>query len=440
RRLQPVDDVAQNGIAGHRHQAFGLRVGVGAQARANAGNRNNGFHTAKGRAGDGAAGRKWSSYTTVTGRVRILPRSGHQPLTSGSGCGDTLLISHRWTSKLTASTQKPQNLMKRLLLYFAALVTLLSQSSCGYNGMVQRDQAVKGQWANVQSAYQRRADLIPNLVNTVKGAANFEKSTLEGVVEARAKATSVQLNADQLTPENIQKFQAAQSQLSAGLGRLLAVSENYPELKANANFQELQAQIEGTENRINVERNKFNTATNDYNGFEAALVAAIQQAELRTSGEVRLHIEEKCPTPEPLDRAAQVFAELKMHQTKLRNGVLFYLAWQSRQFAVVGDAGINSTVPDDFWESVKETVVGHFRQEQYALGLERGIRLVGEQLRQFFPYDAATDPARAVVVAEPRAGSAGPGGARAPFPTPPRQRPSAGDAAAGGSRARAKAG
>ena len=157
--------------------------------------------------------------------------------------------------------------MKRFLLYFAGLVILLSQSSCGYNGMVSRDQTVKAQWANVQSAYQRRADLIPNLVNTVKGAANFEKGTLEAVVQARANATGINLSADQLTPENIQKFQAAQSQLSSGLGRLLAVSENYPELKANANFQELQAQIEGTENRINVERNKFNTVTNDYNGF-----------------------------------------------------------------------------------------------------------------------------------------------------------------------------
>lgn len=157
--------------------------------------------------------------------------------------------------------------MKRLFLYLFGLMVLLTQSSCGYNGMVSRDEAVKAQWGNVQNAYQRRADLIPNLVNTVKGAANFEQSTLTGVIEARAKATSVQLNADQLTPENIQKFQAAQSQLSAGLGRLLAVSENYPELKANANFQELQAQIEGTENRINVERNKFNNMTNDYNGF-----------------------------------------------------------------------------------------------------------------------------------------------------------------------------
>jgi LemA protein len=157
--------------------------------------------------------------------------------------------------------------MKRLLLYLFGVMVLLTQSSCGYNGMVQRDEAVKAQWGNVQNAYQRRADLIPNLVNTVKGAANFEQTTLTNVIEARAKATSVQLSADQLTPENIQRFQAAQSQLSSGLGRLLAVSENYPELRANANFQELQAQIEGTENRINVERNKFNTATNDYNGF-----------------------------------------------------------------------------------------------------------------------------------------------------------------------------
>ena len=157
--------------------------------------------------------------------------------------------------------------MKRLLLYCVALLTLLSQSSCGYNGMVQRDQTVKAQWGAVQSAYQRRADLIPNLVSTVKGAANFEKSTLEGVIEARAKATSVNISADQLTPENIQKFQAAQSQLSSGLGRLLAVSENYPQLKANENFQELQAQLEGTENRINVARDNFNNSVNDYNTF-----------------------------------------------------------------------------------------------------------------------------------------------------------------------------
>ena len=124
---------------------------------------------------------------------------------------------------------------------------------------------------------------------------------------------------------------------------------------------------------------------------EATLVAAIKQAELRTSGEIRLHIEDRCATPEPLDRAAQVFAELKMHLTKLRNGVLFYLAWQTRQFAVIGDAAINEAVPDEFWEAVKETVLDDFRQEKYVPGLEHGIRLVGEQLRQFFPYDAATD-------------------------------------------------
>jgi len=157
--------------------------------------------------------------------------------------------------------------MKRLLFYLLGFVVLLSQSSCGYNSMVTKDQAVKSQWADVQNSYQRRADLIPNLVNTVKGAANFEKSTLTDVINARAKATSVQISPDNLTPEKIKQFQEAQSQVSAGLGRLLAVSENYPDLKANANFQELQAQIEGTENRINVERQKFNNVTNDYNTY-----------------------------------------------------------------------------------------------------------------------------------------------------------------------------
>ena len=157
--------------------------------------------------------------------------------------------------------------MKRFLLYFAGLALLLTQSSCGYNGMVQRDQAVKAQAGNVASSYQRRNDLIPNLVSTVKGAAKNEQSILTGVMEARAKATSVQLNANDLTPENIKKYQDAQNQVSAGLGRLLAVSEAYPDIKSNSNFQELQAQIEGTENRINVERNKFNAVTNDYNTF-----------------------------------------------------------------------------------------------------------------------------------------------------------------------------
>lgn len=124
---------------------------------------------------------------------------------------------------------------------------------------------------------------------------------------------------------------------------------------------------------------------------EAALVAAIRQAELRTSGEIRVHLEDTCPTPEPLDRAAQVFAELGMHRTAQRNGVLFYLAWQSRQFAIIGDTGINSAVPDDFWETAKENVLQHFRQDKYVRGLEEGVRLVGEQLNRYFPYNAKTD-------------------------------------------------
>ena len=124
---------------------------------------------------------------------------------------------------------------------------------------------------------------------------------------------------------------------------------------------------------------------------DAALVAAIGEAERQTSGEIRVHLEDTCPTPEPLDRAAQVFTELNMHKTDARNGVLFYLAWQSRQFAVVGDSAINAAVPDDFWETTKEEVLRHFRNEKYVTGLERGVRMVGEQLKRYFPYDAATD-------------------------------------------------
>ena len=124
---------------------------------------------------------------------------------------------------------------------------------------------------------------------------------------------------------------------------------------------------------------------------DAALVAAIRQAEITTSGEIRVHLEDTCPTPEPLDRAAQVFGELNMHKTAARNGVLFYLAWKSRQFAVIGDAAINSVVPDDFWETTKEAVLEQFRRENYVLGLERGIKMVGEQLQRYFPYHASSD-------------------------------------------------
>jgi len=134
-----------------------------------------------------------------------------------------------------------------------------------YNTMVELQTPVDGQWANVQSAYQRRADLIPNLVNTVKGYAEFEKSTLTDVISARAKATSVNIDASKLNAESMKQFQAAQDGLSSSLSRLLVSVEKYPELKANQNFLELQAQLEGTENRINVERNKFNDLVKEYN-------------------------------------------------------------------------------------------------------------------------------------------------------------------------------
>ncbi len=158
--------------------------------------------------------------------------------------------------------------MKRKnLLGIVAIIATLFLSSCGYNSMVEMQEAATGQWANVENAYQRRADLIPNLVNTVKGAANFEQETLTKVIEARASATSMKIDPANLTPENIQKFEAAQGQLSSALSRLLVSVERYPELKANQNFLELQAQLEGTENRITVERKKFNDAVQAYNAY-----------------------------------------------------------------------------------------------------------------------------------------------------------------------------
>ena len=157
--------------------------------------------------------------------------------------------------------------MKRLLLYTFGLITLLSQSSCGYNQMVTLDEQVANRWANVQNAYQRRADLVPNLVNTVRGAADFERGTLTDVIEARSRATSVQLSPENLTPENIQRFQQAQGELSGALSRLLVTVEQYPQLRANENFRDLQAQLEGTENRISVERRNYNEAVQQYNSY-----------------------------------------------------------------------------------------------------------------------------------------------------------------------------
>lgn len=167
--------------------------------------------------------------------------------------------------------------MKKLFSVILVIVAAMSLSSCSYNSMVKLDENVKSKWGAVQSQYQRRADLIPNLVNTVKGAANFEKGTLTAVTEARAKATSIQVDPTKLTPESIKAYQAAQGELSAALGRLLSVTENYPDLKANENFKDLQVQLEGTENRINVARLDFNQAVQDYNSkiraFPANLTA-----------------------------------------------------------------------------------------------------------------------------------------------------------------------
>ena len=157
--------------------------------------------------------------------------------------------------------------MKRIVLGIIAILALLfAFGGCnGYNKMVTLDQDVQKQWGQVQTAYQRRADLIPNLVNTVKGYANFEKETLTQVIEARSKATSVNIDANNLNPENFQKFQEAQQGVTSALSKLLVTVEKYPELKANQNFLELQAQLEGTENRISVECNKFNEVTGTYN-------------------------------------------------------------------------------------------------------------------------------------------------------------------------------
>ncbi|MFY0696424.1 MAG: LemA family protein [Balneola sp.] len=148
------------------------------------------------------------------------------------------------------------------------------------NGLVEKEEAVEGAWAQVENQYQRRADLIPNLVNTVKGAANFEQETLTSVIEARSKATSVNINASDLSdPAKFQQFQQAQGELSGALSRLLVSVERYPELKANSNFRDLQSQLEGTENRISTERKRFNDTAQSYNSsirkFPTSIFASI---------------------------------------------------------------------------------------------------------------------------------------------------------------------
>ncbi|KOH45733.1 LemA family protein [Sunxiuqinia dokdonensis] len=155
-----------------------------------------------------------------------------------------------------------------ILAVIAVVIFIMYSSVKGtYNTMVSRDEAVDASWAQVENVYQRRADLIPNLVNTVKGYASHEQETLEGVIEARSKATSVNVNPENLNEESLQQFQQAQAGLSSALSRLMVVVERYPDLKANQSFLDLQAQLEGTENRITVERRKFNESAQSFNTY-----------------------------------------------------------------------------------------------------------------------------------------------------------------------------
>lgn len=166
-----------------------------------------------------------------------------------------------------------------LISVIAVVIISFFWGISGYNSLVTLREDVNSQWANVESQYQRRSDLIPNLVQTVKGYTTHESSTLEGVVAARAKATQVTIDPKNLTPEKLQEYQAAQGQVSSALGKLLMITENYPNLKANQNFLELQAQLEGTENRISVERNRFNDVAKSYDitiqRFPKSIIASL---------------------------------------------------------------------------------------------------------------------------------------------------------------------
>jgi len=149
----------------------------------------------------------------------------------------------------------------------AAMVAVAALAGCGVQSIPKADNAVSASWAEVENQYQRRADLVPNLVATVKGYASHERETLEAVIAARARATQVTLTADQLTPQNLEKFEAAQGALRSALGRLLAVAESYPQLKANENFRDLQAQLEGTENRIGIARRRYIESVQEFNNL-----------------------------------------------------------------------------------------------------------------------------------------------------------------------------
>lgn len=169
--------------------------------------------------------------------------------------------------------------MKKIINFFVIAIGTLMLSSCSYNNIISLDEAAKKAWADVETQYQRRSDLIGNLVETVKGEAKFEKETLTAVIEARANATSIQLKADDITPENMAKFQAAQAQLTGALSRLMAVSEQYPQLRATQAFQDLMAQLDRTEGMISIARKDYNEAVQNYNikirSFPANVTAGV---------------------------------------------------------------------------------------------------------------------------------------------------------------------
>ena len=199
----------------------------------------------------------------IVGQGDIVGRSGYFSLNlSANSVMRGRLDARRTLKSLVADLRS----MKKSTIIIIVVVALLAiWGVSGYNGLVTMDENVSGQWSNVETQYQRRADLIPNLVNTVKGYASHEKETLEGVVEARSKATQMTVDANDLTPEKLAEYQKAQGAVTSALGKLLAITENYPDLKANQNFLELQAQLEGTENRINVARTNFNNAAKNFN-------------------------------------------------------------------------------------------------------------------------------------------------------------------------------
>lgn len=170
--------------------------------------------------------------------------------------------------------------MKKSTMILIAVIAIAAiWGVSAYNGLVKMDESVNTAWSNVENQYQRRADLIPNLVNTVKGYAAHEKETFQAVTDARSKATQISISADELTPEKMLEYQKAQGEVGAALSRLLAITEAYPDLKANENFKELQAQLEGTENRISVERRNFNEVARSYNTsirtFPKTIIAGI---------------------------------------------------------------------------------------------------------------------------------------------------------------------